>query len=270
MSYKEFAPCDELKPYVECFWTQSSSDTVVIPHLSFDKIVPDGCIDFLFRIEPTLNQSSVTASIIGTMTTSIDVPKGNSKIVAVRFKPGGSLPFLSTPANLITDQDIDLASVWGDRISQLTDQIFNAVDLYQATQVLEKELLTKLHTSQNINPIITRLIDSIETRIEDVTVDDFIQIYGKSSRQLERLFLTHVGIGPKMFLRIKRFQSVDRSLRLIPEVVDWADLAVKNGYFDQSHLIRDCKLMTSLTPVNYRKFLKMSYFSNPIPLNSYI
>jgi len=270
MSYQEFAPCEELKSYVECFWTKSSSDLEVTPTSCFDKILPDGCIDFLFRVDPSLNPSLALASIIGTMTTSIDVPRGNSKIIAVRFKAGGSQPFLSTPANLITDNDIELASIWGNSINLLTEQIFSTPDVCQAIKVLEKELLNKLRYSKNINPIIKRLFDVAATSRKEVTVDDLIQIYGKSARQLERLFLTYVGIGPKMFLRIKRFQSIDRSLRSNLETIDWADLAVNHGYFDQSHLIRDCKLITNLTPENYRNFLKMSYFSNPILSNGNI
>lgn len=146
MSYKEFAPCEELKPYVDCFWTKSSSDLEVSSQATFDKILPDGCIDFLFRIEPTSNQPFVSASIIGTMTTSIDVPRENSKIVAVRFKPGGTLPFLSTPANLITDQDIELASIWGDCINTLTEQIFSTTDVYWLLSVDLKIILSFVST----------------------------------------------------------------------------------------------------------------------------
>lgn len=271
MAYKEFIPCKELKEYIECFWTQTPSKFDVNPQPTIDKILPDGCIDFLFRLDKTEDESTLTSgTIIGTMTTSIDVPRGKTKIVAVRFRPGGSLPFLQTPASFLTDQAIDLASIFGDSINQLIDQIFNADTLPQAVKILEKELLSRIRSSKKIDSNFIRILNVTENGFREASVDDLVQSYGKSARQLERLFLANVGIGPKMYLRIKRFQSVDRVLRLNSECIEWADIAVRHGYFDQSHLIRDCKIITKLTPENYRKFLKMSDFSNPASLNDNI
>ncbi|MGZ3771661.1 MAG: DUF6597 domain-containing transcriptional factor [Bdellovibrio sp.] len=271
MAYKEFTPCNELKEYIECFWTQTPSKFDANHRPTIEKILPDGCIDFLFRLDkPPAKSTSTSAMIIGTMTTSIDVSRGKTKIVAVRFRPGGSFPFLQSPASFFTDQAIDLASIFGDSINQLIDQIFNADTLPQAVKILEKELLSRLRSSKKLDSNFIRLLNVAVNGFREATVDDLVQSYGKSARQLERLFLANVGIGPKMYFRIKRFQAVDRILRLNSECIEWADIAVKYGYFDQSHLIRDCKIITKLTPENYRKFLKMSDFSNPISSNDNI
>ncbi|HVF15298.1 MAG TPA: helix-turn-helix domain-containing protein, partial [Steroidobacteraceae bacterium] len=69
---------------------------------------------------------------------------------------------------------------------------------------------------------------------------------GLSARRLTRLFAIEVGLTPKLYARVKRFQHMFKSMRH-PQL-DWSELAVTCGYFDQSHLIRDCKSISGFTP----------------------
>ena len=66
---------------------------------------------------------------------------------------------------------------------------------------------------------------------------------GISARHLERVFRERVGIEPKTFARIVRFQHV---MNAPPE--NWAALAAGSGYFDQAHLTRSLKLFYGQTP----------------------
>ena len=68
---------------------------------------------------------------------------------------------------------------------------------------------------------------------------------GLSCRQLERRFLRDVGITPKRFCRIQRFQQV---FQTIEDGADWVRAAVECGYYDQAHLIRDCKDFSGEAP----------------------
>jgi methylphosphotriester-DNA--protein-cysteine methyltransferase len=69
---------------------------------------------------------------------------------------------------------------------------------------------------------------------------------GVSSRQLERRFQAAVGLTPKPFCRMQRLNSVFRSLG--DQACNWVDIAIACGYYDQTHLIRDCKSLTGNTP----------------------
>jgi methylphosphotriester-DNA--protein-cysteine methyltransferase len=238
-------------------------DTGMVQIPAIEKILPDGCIDILFRINHGTNGSlSISSFVVGTMTTALDVPRGNSDIIAVRFLPGGALPFLRTPAHEFTDQAAALSSIVGDRINSLTDEILNEPSPSRRVKLLEKRLLSIQHSSGLIDSEFSQILNGIEKQMGVPSIDNLVGAWGKSTRHLERLFLGHVGVNPKFYLRVKRFQEVAKYLRGPFLKLSWADLAVKHGYFDQSHLIRDCKALTGLTPEKYRKFLEMSHFSN--------
>jgi len=69
---------------------------------------------------------------------------------------------------------------------------------------------------------------------------------GLSERSFERRFVAQVGLTPVRFRRLARLRAV---LRLhAGGMRDWASLAAATGFSDQSHLVRDCRAFTGLTP----------------------
>jgi AraC-like DNA-binding protein len=79
---------------------------------------------------------------------------------------------------------------------------------------------------------------------------------GYSERQLIRRFLEHVGIGPKRYARLVRFDALMAQLRAAPRERDWGGLAVRFGYADQSHLVREVRQFTGTTPTALETLLE--------------
>jgi methylphosphotriester-DNA--protein-cysteine methyltransferase len=73
---------------------------------------------------------------------------------------------------------------------------------------------------------------------------------GLSQRRFIQVFKTEVGMTPKLFSRIQRFQQIRSFIQQTP-APNWADLAVDLGYFDQSHLIREFLEFSGFTPTDY-------------------
>ena len=73
---------------------------------------------------------------------------------------------------------------------------------------------------------------------------------GLSRKRLIQLFTEEMGLTPKLFLRITRFQRLLADLNDLPSV-DWASTAAEHGYFDQSHMIRDFHDFACMTPATY-------------------
>ncbi len=266
MGYKEYLPCAELKDYVECFWSQAPDYHHLVLQQSIDKILPDGCIDILFRKSKRVQgPNSAYSYIVGTMTAAIDVPRGQSEVVAVRFRPGGALPFLKISAYCLTDTSVNLTDLFGDRTNSLTDEIFNESAMHRRIKVLERFLLRLKSSNGFLESSFSRTLFSIESTKEVSRIDQLCEYWGKSVRQMERSFLSQVGITPKMYLKVKRFQYLALNLSKVNGKLDWASLAASHGYYDQSHLIRDCKVLTGLTPEKYKLFLEMSHLSNTVP-----
>src|SRR6266487_151106 len=84
------------------------------------------------------------------------------------------------------------------------------------------------------------------------SISDVTDRVGLSPRRFIELFDAEVGLTPKLFCRIKRFQHATRIVHQA-EVIDWADLAAMAGYYDQSHMIRDFQEFSGLNPSAYLK-----------------
>ncbi len=81
-----------------------------------------------------------------------------------------------------------------------------------------------------------------------VRVPELARHVGVSPRQLERVFAERVGVTPKNYLRVMRFQEVLRTLRGGVRSTAWAEVATSHGYYDQAHFIRDFKMFVGVTP----------------------
>jgi transcriptional regulator GlxA family with amidase domain len=80
------------------------------------------------------------------------------------------------------------------------------------------------------------------------SVDEVVRSVGLSHRRMIELFREQVGLPPKTYSRVRRFQ---RALALVPTLRSWGDLALTVGYSDQSHLVREFGTLAGMTPGAY-------------------
>ncbi|MEU1602482.1 AraC family transcriptional regulator [Micromonospora matsumotoense] len=98
------------------------------------------------------------------------------------------------------------------------------------------------------------LAETIRTDRSVLRVDDFARRHGLSVRRLQRLFLDHVGVGPKWVIR--RYRLLEAVEQVVTGLPDWATLAADLGYSDQAHLSRDFAAVTGRTPTGYARSLR--------------
>ncbi len=77
------------------------------------------------------------------------------------------------------------------------------------------------------------------------------------------MFRKHVGITPKSYLKIMRFQKAVNEIEAAP-LIDWAGLSQECGFYDQSHFINDFKLFSGFTPQDYAS--KKTTYLNYVPV----
>ena len=104
-----------------------------------------------------------------------------------------------------------------------------------------------------LNALTERAVKFVEARNGQVKVKELAEQLGVSRRTLERAFAEHVGVAPKKFARVLRFQNALTIIRA-RRFRDLADLAFACGYADQSHLIRDFKALTGRLPSQLSSF----------------
>jgi AraC-like DNA-binding protein len=75
---------------------------------------------------------------------------------------------------------------------------------------------------------------------------------GYSQKHFINLFTQQVGVSPKQYLKIMRFQNVVNTIENRPWT-HWSNIALENGYYDQAHFIHDFKRFSGFTPNEYIK-----------------
>jgi AraC-like DNA-binding protein len=166
--------------------------------------------------------------------------------IGVGFRPGGTWPFFDPAADELQNQHIPLRDLWGPAGATLRERLLAAPTPRAKMQLLEAELLARA-----IRPLQRRAeIDFALARLEYVPQDYSIAMLsehvGLSARRFTRLFTLEVGVTPKVYSRIQRFQRVLQAMDW--PAGDWTDIAQRCGYFDQSHLIRECRSLSGFTP----------------------
>lgn len=256
--YRTYIPQPPLADFVALFWLYEGYDP---PHAK-ERILPTGTMEIVINLrDDTLrvfdrqnhNQfQSFHGSLICGMHSEffvIDTAE-QSSIIGIHFKPGGAFPFFKLPAGELHNAHVSLNTLWGATASDLRDQLLAAETPETKFHILEQSLLAQAARTWTRHPAVAFALREFHRVPHIRTVSDVTEQIGLSPRRFIQVFSAEVGLTPKLFCRIRRFQEV---LHLIGsgQHVDWADITLACGYFDQAHFIHDFRAFSGLNPTTY-------------------
>lgn len=171
-------------------------------------------------------------------------------IMGVVFRPGGARAFFDAPSDEFYNRDVPLDAVWGSDAFSLIERLQEAPTPERKFDTLEAALLARATWRAAMHPSVRHALAAFTRSrhagaIRDVSLDS-----GLSRRRLSQLFREQVGMAPKLYCRLRRFQDVVQQIARGGEV-DWADVAIAGGYSDQSHLAHDFREFSGITPGAY-------------------
>jgi len=200
-------------------------------------VIPDGCVDWVCE----LSASGARWFVFGTATAATLQPlQTGARYFGIRFKPGQAGLAISLPVAALTDasQTVELPLTFSSR-----DTWLKMVD--KANRFVE--------TLPTQHPAATETVDSaiqlLQQHQGQLTIPSLAQQLAISDRQLNRLFRRAVGLSPKHYGRIVRFQSVCQQLQRAETSI--AEVAITAGYTDQAHLCKEFKQLMGITPRTY-------------------
>jgi len=247
--YMEFTPDDNLKPYIFCYWispVELSNSNIEIQNISNELIVPDGCIDILFRLDKKTKELQIL--VIGMMDAPSKVYLEYHRIqtFGIRFYPGVLYPFFKYPLKEFTNKIILLDDVIEDIRIKLGEELISASTINEMISATNKYFSTLLNNSLQNNTLNNALFLIYKSK-GNITVKDISNREVISERQIRRIFNNWIGINPKTFCKIVRFQNILKTTMLSQEI-NWTNLALESGYYDQTHFINEFKEFCSFTP----------------------
>jgi AraC-like DNA-binding protein len=169
----------------------------------------------------------------------------------VRLHPARAATVLGVAASAL----VKIVSPLGRVCKTLDDRLAAVVDAHprmesaDAHSALECVLLDHLRGLTSKDDLIVRAVDRLLGADVLVTVSDLATEFGLSPRHLHRRFLDEVGVSPKRLERLARFARAWRQAVMGPPLT-WADLALANGYADQSHLVREFQTFGARPPAH--------------------
>jgi AraC-like DNA-binding protein len=177
-------------------------------------------------------------------------PADQRRIAWVSFRVGGAYPFVAADAADLRDRFVDLADLWGRDGELLRERLLAASTPEQRCAELAAALQARAR-----RPLVRdgAVVAAAAALHGGASVGAAADRLGWTPRRLGRVFTTHVGLAPKRFARVRRFQRLVRiAARSGPHEAEWARLAAETGYHDQAHLIHDFRDLAGLTPGAYR------------------
>jgi methylphosphotriester-DNA--protein-cysteine methyltransferase len=171
-------------------------------------------------------------------------------LLGVHFKAGGAFPFLRRmPADELHNVQVSLDAIWGADARDLQERLQEAATPAARFRLLEAALLARRGGPAVRHPAVAYALAAIDAR-PSRPIREITDRIGLSARRFIEIFSTEVGLTPKLYGRVRRFQAVLTRVHGAADV-DWTDVALTCGYYDQAHFIHDFRAFSGLSPTAY-------------------
>jgi AraC-like DNA-binding protein len=240
MQYREFAPAADLRHCVDRYWSmQSGAGDELHP------VFPDGHCelvahlgDAMRRVHGGPEDVQPGCIFVGQMRTAVFVrATGLVDVFGIRFRPEGAWALLGSPQSELGGRIVSADDLLGRDACRWREGLSEVSDRLAWTNTFLRARIRK-HSA----PPVVRHAVVLAGR--SMAVDQIAREANCSRRHLERLFAEYVGLTPKVFGRISRFQRALRARDSRP----WIDVAHECGYADQAHLIADFREFAGGSP----------------------
>jgi len=178
--------------------------------------------------------------------------EGRMHVFGIKFTPGGFFPFFRKPVSSLAERFAPVDEVFGPDAKRLEKLILATEDENEMTAAADAFLLARRPGPDEKADLARQLVERILHEPGILTVEDLAMHSGLHVRGLQRLFSRYVGVSPKWVIRRYRLHELLEQMHS-GKSLDWAQLAVDLGYFDQAHLINDFKSITGYAPSEYTK-----------------
>lgn len=258
MDYKHFSPVPALSPYIDSFWIIQSTAASAVNHRA--RMPADSRATLLLNFAGSSRMIAGDgatyslgrgADLLGMHSQSYVLEhEGDTDLIAAQFRPGGFAAFVRQGIGELAEQVAPLDVLWGRPGSQLCEQIYEAATTAEKLALYQTALLKHL-VEVPYQPRLQNALRQIDQAQGNVSVKWLAEQANLSQKQFERLFEHMVGMMPKRYLRLRRFQRLVSWLQHCGNAVNWTDLAAQFNYYDHSHLVKDFRTFAGTTPSEF-------------------
>lgn len=246
VSMQHHVPGKPLSEFVAVFWYWEDE---AAPPSGKERVLPMGTVELVINLADGRTSQS---GIVGPRSESLIIERtAQDRLLGIHFKPGGAFPFLGFPFGDLHNRGITLSDLWGEAgASRLLCLLHESRTVEMKFQVLEQWLTSIADRPLKHHAAVSFAMKEFLSDPGLLSSAEMAERVGFSQRRFIQIFRDEVGLTPKLFCRVQRFQDVITTIQK-RDAVDWADIALSFGYSDQSHFIHDFREFSGLSPTEY-------------------
>ncbi len=258
MAYARYIPTQPLSQFVSCFWywegapqtpakerLMPTGEPGIIINMRDDQLRLYACDD--------LERSDTygLALFSGARTEPFAIHnQQQDRVFGIQFHAAGAFPFFRTPANEMANIAVPLDNLWRGGAGELRERLLAAPTVECMFQAAESLLLSQVVRDLEFHRAVSFALRHFCRTPNAGKIAQVTDKLGLSQRHFIAVFRQQVGLTPKAFCRVRRFQYVLHSIHAASHV-DWAQVALDSGYYDQAHFIHDFRRFSGVTPLQY-------------------
>lgn len=257
MKYHSRQPTGILSGYVKTYWM---IENLMMPGKSHtQRIVPTGLFELTFHLGdlPVTNEVGKTilrpSVLSGQLNKAYDLTiSGNVDLFSIYFFPHTLSLFVDVPIRDITNYLVPIKDLVGSEVDKLEEELSKTRSFQQRVQIANAYLLSLLKAKKTDYQWkrIYRTIELVNAHRGVIDISELADEVCLSRKQFERLFTHYVGLTPKQFLKIARFQNAI-DLKSVNPGLSFTEVAYRAGYYDQAHMINDFNVISGYSPSEY-------------------
>ncbi len=253
MLYERIIPSASLSRFIDCFWVIESDDSTIHQQ----KIIPDGFPEIIFhygdpyRINISGEWSVQSNTLLAGQIRNHFLLEntGSSGMIGIKFRPQGITTLFDINMEPLTDDVVDLDSILPGQFDSISPILLDDDHFSKKIAALSSFLEDSISSKETSNQLIDNVLQLIFTRNGVLSVSEIVDQLEVNERKLERSFKKSIGLSPKFYCRIIRFNYIFKLIK--EQKLSWSELAYLSGYYDQSHFIKNFQEFTGEDPSEY-------------------
>jgi AraC-like DNA-binding protein len=257
--YRTFIPPPPLDAFIDNLWYWEGGD----PGYAKDAIIASSSIGLLINLrydelssfsgEQYADENKLRGiGFSGTHDKPFAIRAHQPHMMGMQFKPGGAWPFLKPGGDALHDRHVSLEDLWGGDAGRLHQRLVQAPTHEDKFAILLGAFIARAPRDFALDPAVSLALACFGKAPHRATVAGVAKRAEVSQKKLIRLFRETVGMTPKLYLRVTRFQRVIGDLHRRRDI-GWGDVVEQHGYYDQSHFIRDFREFSGFSPTGWLK-----------------